>query len=341
MLYRTVLKPLKQIFSFKTILPKNGRISTMITSALEKFTNVLDHKLLQVTRKIGKIRLRFSSEPRPSSYPYLAGDSFRAIADHLHDETASLDPALVQPGQSIFVCQWRLPDFFKDIHPRIKHQYVLICHNGDRPQIDAAVTDLLDDKVIHFFAQDVLNEHPKVTPIPIGLENRHLCSAGVTSRLDRLRKRLTKYPTTRQNKILFSFSVHTNPTERGPARELFLKHPLMETPTRFLTPRSHNHKLTTYKFVASPPGNSIESCRTWEALYLQTIPIVKNYAAYRHFVAIGLPLWIVNDWHELTTLTSDDLAQRYDELIKRANWEPLQMDYWITQINDAKARATY
>jgi len=313
-----------------------------LPDAIEFAINYLDQKHLQITRKLGKLHLHFmATNRRPPSYPYLAGDSFRAIADHIHDETQNTNPKNVLKGHSVFVSQGRIPDFFYEIHPHIEHQYVLICHNGDRPQIDATVTNLLDDKVIHFFAQDVLDEHPKVTPIPIGLENRHLCSAGVTSRIDTLQKKLSRRPATRQNKIFFSFSVHTNPAERGPARELFLRQPLMETPTRFLTPRAHNHKLISYKFVASPPGNSIESCRTWEALYLKTVPIVKNYAAYRHFVAIGLPLWIVNDWEELTPITSNELSQRYDKLIKEANWEPLHMDYWIKQINDAKARATY
>ena len=313
----------------------------MVSSNLELISDFLDYKLLQVARKIGKCKLRVNNSPRPSSYPYLSGDSFRAIADHIHDETTDLDPVTVGKGESVFVSQWRLPDFFSDIHPHIKHQYVLICHNGDRPQIDSSVTRWLDDKVIHFFAQDVLDEHPKVTPIPIGLENRHLCTAGITSRFDSLRKKIARHNLARQNRILFSFSVHTNPAERGPAREQFLKHPLMDTPARFLTPRKHNQRLMTYKFVASPPGNSIESCRTWEALYLRTIPIVKNYAAYRHFVSIGLPLWIVNDWQELDTITDRDLAERYDVMLERANWEPLHMDYWIKHINLAKARALY
>ncbi len=85
----------------------------------------------------------------------------------------------------------------------------------------------------------------------------------------------------------------------------------------------------TYKFVASPPGNSIESCRTFEGLHLKTVPIVQDYFAYRYFASVGLPLWIVKDWKELDTITEQDLITKYDAFIKNARWDALHMDFWI------------
>jgi hypothetical protein len=312
-----------------------------MTFGIDSIVNFVDRETFRISRKIGKFKLCLSRNRRPSSYPYLSGDTFRAISNHVHDETNDLSPLCVKKGGSVFVSQERLLPFLKDVHPHIKHQYVLICHNGDGPHVNAEITNLIDDKIVHFFAQLVTEDHPKVTPIPIGLENRHLCHAGVISRIDTLRRKLSKINPIRKNKILFSFSIHTNPAERRPARDLFSKISIMEAPSQFLTPRRHNHELITYKFVASPPGNSIESCRTWEALYLKTIPIVKNYAAFRHFAALGLPLWIVNDWQELKNVTEEDLSKRYEEMIKQADWSPLHMDYWINQIELAKAKAEY
>jgi hypothetical protein len=310
-------------------------------SRLDLIIDTIDKKVLKIERKLYQYWLRASSNRRPSSTPYLSGDSFRALANHRHEEGQDIDPTAVQRGDVVYVSQGQLPDFFARMHPRITHQYVLMCHNGDRPQIDATITALLDEKIVRFFAQDVIEEHPKVTPIPIGLENKHLYAAGITRVFDRLRRRLGNGATPRKNRIFFNFSVHTNPAERGPAREYFLKHPLMETPPRFLSPRRHSRLLMQYTFVASPPGNAIESCRTWEALYLHTIPILKDYASFRFFASIGLPVWIVKDWSDLEHLTEAELSERYDAYIKNANWEPLFMNYWIARIDEAKAACTY
>jgi hypothetical protein len=291
-----------------------------------------DKKMLQIERKLFHLRLRFCKNKRPSSYPYLAGDSFRALAQHIHDETGTFEPSAVKKNDIVFVGQSYLFHYFTDIHPKVSERYVLICHNGDYPQIDENIFPYIDEKIIHFFAQDVITEHPKVTPIPIGLENKYRHTVGMTNHFDYFRGKIKKSPPRRKNRIFYSFNPATNPTERVPAKEYFSKHPLMDTPERFLSSRQHNQQVTTYKFVASPPGNSIESNRTWESLYLQTIPIVKNYASYRYFVSLGLPMWIVNDWQELEGLTEGMLAARYQEMIAGASWEAMHMDFWIKKI---------
>lgn len=292
----------------------------------------VDKKDLQIRRKIFHLWLKLTNNPRPTSYPYLAGDSFRTIANHIHDETGTFLPTEVKDRDLVFVGQGFLPEFFSTIHPQIKSRYVLICHNGDKPQIDQDFFPNIDDKIIHFFAQDVITEHPKVTPIPIGLENKYRHTVGMTSHFDKYRALIKRNPPVRKNRIFFNFNENTNLTERVPAKKYFQSHPLMDTPTHFLSSRQHNHQLMRYKFVASPPGNSIESNRTWESLYLRTIPIVKNFASYRYFTSLGLPMWIVDDWKELEGLTESDLSAKYDTMIKNASFEALDMEFWIKKI---------
>jgi hypothetical protein len=234
-------------------------------------------------------------------------------------------------GDIVFVCQETLHEYFITVHSKITNKYILICHNGD-VTIDQEIVDFVDDTIAHFFAQDLIIDHPRITPIPIGLENLKFYIAGVIPFFRKLQRHIAKHPPMRKNRIFFNFSISTNPPERGPAKEYFLKHPLMDTAVRFMTPRRHSRILSTYKFVASPPGHAIESCRTWEAMYLKTIPIVKDFVAMRYFASLGLPLWIVQDWKELDGYTEEKLAARYDEFIRNANWESLYMDFWITKI---------
>lgn len=292
------------------------------------------NKYIMVLRRglYRKVWMRITGNARPSSYPYVSGDSFRALTKHVHDEEATFNPADVQQGDIVFVCNGYAHAYMETLHKEIKHPYILLIHNGDI-SIDQAFADKIDDKIVRCYAQDVTYAHDKLIPIPIALENIKYYMNGIPFVFDRLIRKMKRKPPVKQNRILYRFSIHTNPTVRIPALEYFSKHPLMETFSEMLPPSLHLRKLMTYKFVASPPGNSIESCRTWEALELRTIPIVKDFVAMRYFESIGLPLWIVKEWDELDAYkTEEALSAKYNELMKNPNWEPLRMDYWIRQI---------
>lgn len=300
------------------------------------------HYLLRAQRLFFRWLRRLARNTRPGSYPYVSGDTFRSFADYIHDETTTFDPTKVNLGDTIFVCNGFAHEYMNTLHRKISSPYILIIHNGDRA-IDEEFVKKIDDKIISCYAQDVIFAHPRLFPIGIGLENRHYHANGIPYIFNKLINKIKKNPLIKKNRILYRFSIHTNPTERIPALEIFSKNPVMETFIEMLPPPIHLRKLMTYKFVASPPGNSIESCRTWEALELRTIPIVKDFVAYRYFVEIGLPMWIVKDWRELEGLTEDDLEKKYNEMMKNPNWEPTRMDYWIKRIkhdqNIAKSHA--
>lgn len=298
----------------------------------------LDKFFSKIERKLFLLKLKFAKDKRPSSYPIIAGDSFRALADHIHDETGTFNPDDVKKGDIVFVNNPLTKPYLETLHPKIKHPYILIEHNGDN-NIDKSVTDMLDDKIIRFYAQDVVESHPKLIPIPIAIENLHIYINGIPRVINTLRKKLETDPPVKKNRVFFFFNISTNPKERGPARELFLKHPAMDTAEGMIPPRLHLETLMQYKFVASPPGNAIESCRTWEALFMKTIPIVKDFAAYRYFASIGLPMWVIKDWNELNSYDEEGLAKKYEELIKNANFEPLFMDFWIKMIREDQAKA--
>lgn len=297
----------------------------------------IDKNILRVRRVTYRKWIKIKGISRPTSHPYVTGDGFRALANHIHDETGTFNPADVATGDIVFVAQDFVLPYLKTMHPKVQNRYVLICHNGDSP-VDQAVVDLIDDKIVRFYAQNVTHDHPKVFPIPLALENRYIHSQGVVSIFNKIRKKIAKKPPAREDRIFFKFSINTNPKERGEALSYFQKHPLADTTTAMLTPRMHVNILTRYKFVASPPGHSIESCRTYEALYVKNIPIVKDFVAMRHFRSLGLPLWIVKDWSELDGLTERDFAKKYEELMRSAKWDAINMSFYDNLILEDQAR---
>ncbi len=306
---------------------------------LERIIIERDKNIRRIGRLYFQIKMYLIGNKHPSSYPYVSGDSFRALANHILDKSETFTPSEVKAGDIVFVGQGFIYEYLQTLHKNITHQYILICHNGDA-SVDEKIVNLIDDKIIHFFAQNVTCVHKKITPIPIGLENLRLYINGIISVFSRLKRKIEMHPTIRKDKIFYNFSIDTNPQERGIAKDYLDKHPLSETTKHFLAPRRHLKKLLTYKFVASPPGNGIESSRTWEALYIKTIPIVKNSVSMQFFRSLGLPVWIINNWEELNEYTEKDLEEKYNSLTKSACLDALYMDFWIDKIH-AKQQSIY
>jgi len=302
------------------------------------FTQVLDWLdkcERQLRQRLFKLRMVATGELRPSSYPYISGDSFRSLAEHIHDETGSFNPEDVKTADIVFVGQNYILEYLSTTHKRIQNKYILISHNSDSP-IDKKVQLLLDDKIISLFSQNVDIEDPRIIPIPIGLENLHIHINGITSFYNKTIGRVINKKKNKKSEVLYGFSTNTNPEERGLAKKYLKSYPNASTPSRFIAPKRHLALLATYCFVASPPGNGIDCCRTWEALYVRTIPIVKDSITTRYFKSLGLPLLIVKNWTELSNYDKKALRNKYNELTQNAKWDALYMDFWINKIEQTK-----
>ena len=303
-----------------------------------KLHTTIEKHYLRIGRALFRIKMKITGDSRPGSYPYVSGDTFRKLADHIHDETGSFDPIKVGLGDIVFVSSPLVLEYMQTLHPRIKNPYILIAHNGDN-SIGKPVIDLIDEKIIRFYAQHVLTNDIKIIPLDIGIENAHYHTNGIPRIYTQLIKKTGGTGTVRKNRIFFQFSVETNPTERGPAKQYFLTHPLMDTLVNRIPSSRHAKILSTYKFMVSPPGNGIGCSRTWEALYMKTIPVVKDSVTVRYMASLGLPIWIVKDWHELDGLTEADLARKYDTLMSTASFKPLHMNFWIEKIHEDQRQA--
>lgn len=263
----------------------------------------------------------------PTSYPYISGDVFRGLATHIYDMDSTITANTVQRADIVFVQSFRIHDFFEKIHPNINAPYFLITHNGDE-NIATKHLDYLDDKIIHWFAQNCLVDHPKLTPLPIGLENKWYYLHGIPKYFDKLKLEIV----TKKNAILYKFSVATNPTERGIALSTLQTTPLSETYSDWRESWAYLRTVQQYTFVASPVGNGADCHRTWEAMYLGTIPIVTDSPMTRSFAALGLPLMVINDWSEITPITKEELTQRYAKIRAQSATTALAAQFWIDLI---------
>lgn len=252
---------------------------------------------------------------RPSSYPFISGDGFRSMADHIHDETKKLNPEKVLEKQVVFVKADMLLRFFKDVHPKIKNKYILISHNSDENITDKYVT-YIDDKIIHWFAQNLMFEHEKVSVIPIGIENKHLHQHGLLNFFQNNDKNKDK-----EERILFGFNVRTNPTIRNQALSDLRNMKIADEILKPLDSGKYMNLLNEYKYVASPPGNGIDCIRTWEAVILGTVPICLNNKNTELLIKSGAPIIAVDSYKdaEYNVLKSVEVVN--DDVCRFGFWE--------------------
>lgn len=282
-----------------------------------KLTNLYFRIKSKLFREIGKI-----FNYRPNSYPFVSGDGFRNIADFVYDEIKNFNPKDVKNGDIIFVASPFIKEYFTKIHIQINQPYKLITHNGDN-EVGEFESKYIDDKIIHWFAQNNTFKHPKITPIPIGIENKKWFMSGYV--LTKIIKKLEGQRNERKRRILFGFNSNTNFEERSKALAELRKNPLADEIKERLIPTEYFKLLNKYDFVASPPGNGVDCHRTWEALYLDITPLVKDSYCMRYFKEINIPTLIVSSYNNLP---EEEIRQED----KKSS--AIYMDYWINKINN-------
>ena len=263
---------------------------------------------------------------RPSTKPYISGDTFRKYADHIFDESTSFNPEDVKKNDTVFINSDLIEVYFQIQHPKIGSKYFLISHNSDR-NVDNNLTNLSDDKIIHWFAQNLVIKSNKITSIiPIGLENRRWLKYG-KKRWFNTRQEKTKY-------ILSSFNTFNNYKERNEADIFAKKSPIVDI-KRFDKPSEYFNEASKYKFVLCPSGNGADTHRLWESQILKSLPILLNSNFSSNLKKLGLPALYLDSWDELISYSKTDLDKIYEEKINNNN-QLIYIDYWKKIIEEKK-----
>jgi len=266
-----------------------------------------------------------------SSYPYISGNSFRAICNHFCDDTGvSFSPDQVKNGDLIFVKTDNLDYFFKKIHPLIKNRYILISHNSDYSVPGRFITFLEDTSIIAWFGQNPdIYSHPKFFPLPIGIANS-CWEHGTVSHFDTVIEEIKKDSVSKKHLLILNFNTSKYLKERNYVFRLF-----HDKPFCCFDQSTHLHYLRNMaqsKYVLNPRGNGLDCHRLWEALLVGCIPIVKSSPLNSLFT--DLPVLVVENWEQIT---EEYLEFMYPIIVNKSfNREKLYMDYWISLINEMK-----
>jgi hypothetical protein len=233
-----------------------------------------------------------------SSFPFISGDTFRSFCKLKFDsveDLSNLDEIYGYRGK-VFVAAGISQDFFSKIekYPTKDYSSVdLVIHNGDLIPNVETFSDW-GPKFSSISSVNWLGNLDNVKALPIGLENWSYMRNGVPRDFKRTRKRAKTID------LLVSFNDHTNPAERKAARSVAMQLAGVYVAGSSTSPKEYRDLVAASKYVLSPPGNGADCHRTWEAIYLGAIPIVKS--EYWPFTGMGLPVLEIPNWEDLTTI---------------------------------------
>lgn len=269
---------------------------------------------------------------RPSSEPFISGDGFRALADHVWERgNEVLRAEALARGDIVFCESDLLEQFAEHVLTEATQPIVLLAGNSDRNFDTDPIPQAMERLGLSIFAQNLRAPLDGYRPLPIGLENAWLANHGNSRRFARNRQR----PIPRQSRILSAFSPVTNPSVRVPAAQTLGLMDTVDEPGA-LSPRAHRQSLRSHMFVASPPGNGEDTHRTWEAMYLGCVPIVLDSVLTQELDRLGLPIWVVESYDDVEKFTEPMLGEKYESLKRRFCAEALWLSYWASEVREVQ-----
>ena len=190
----------------------------------------------------------------------------------------------------------------------------------DIPSKDFHYELLKSPRLKMWYAQDVVDSHPKLQAIPVGLPLHYGCpgceNEKVTmTRLTAMYRERTPYAT-RTPKILFDPGTYV---KGGKERRDVYRAAAFDVLSTCETIQVMQRKPTfdawqtyaSYPFAVAVPGTGWDVYRFWEFLWFETVPIVKKGAFSDSFAGTGLPMIVVEKWQDVCMMDVDALMREW------------------------------
>ena len=256
----------------------------------------------------------------------------------------------LKSNESIYICTDALINFSKNYLEKITNPFVLVSGDSDieinerfleQTEIQAILSS---NYMTLWYAQNLNITHEKITALPIGLDYHTMRNtSGIwglvkQSPLAQERSLINNLAISKKISDRF-FSVYCNwhfAIDRGNRLEclnqieksicFFEQNPL---------PRiSSWQRQSDFMFVLSPEGKGIDCHRTWEALALGCIPVIKRNCHSKIFN--GLPVLLIDEWSDLTQNILLDTLNKF--ISSKFNYENLFLNYWINCIRNKRQK---
>ena len=247
-------------------------------------------------------------------------------------------------GMSIYVISNLLSFFVINILPKINSRFILVsgCSVSTCPvevlKENGFLTLMNNQNLIRWCSQNnTIQTGIKIKQIPLGLDyhtiynnpsHKWRINTEGSSPIEQERilvniKQQSTYISKRINKILVNFVLNDRFGQRQDCLKQIPKN-LLSIHNNDLK-RTDTWKLTSqFAFVLSPYGNGMDCHRTWEAIILGSIPIIKS----KEFKLLfdDLPVLNVEKFTDINQKLLDDTIEKFKD--RTFNYDKLTLDYW-------------
>lgn len=234
-------------------------------------------------------------------------------------------------GQTIYIHPSALVNFIKNYLNKIKYRFILISGDSDITIPDDRENEaniiLEHFLLIKWYSQNCTKPSGKLHQLPIGLCFHVIYTDKWSTRQKSIDYYKNLIGRLRQNekkiKCFSNFHFLTSTRYAKYDRINAIKEinkELIDYQEKRISCEETWKLMSSYKYIISPQGNGLDCHRTWEALVLGCIPIVKSSCLDPLYE--GLPVLIVKNWVDITSeLLENFKPQTY-------NIEKLDIEYW-------------
>jgi hypothetical protein len=272
------------------------------------------------------MRIRQRALRGQTNAPFLSGDGFASLTDYLAfgpDGSEKINLHSLRAAHSIFVKGELLERLLKENFSDISAQ-VLVSGNSDQ-NWDAAPP--LPPTVEHWLCQNSSIADPRITTLPIGLENLSYARSGMKKHYNEHRgPQIT-------HKVLVPPMSNTNSIRPITVAETLNRPDLFDTSMGYTSTRKYFSLAKKYRFVLCLEGNGYDTHRMWETLYLGNFPVVLQSPWQQSLGYLNLPILAVDTIEDI----SPQLLQSF--LDANVDFSPtetpcLWLDHWKQIIQD-------
>lgn len=264
------------------------------------------------------------------------------------------DYSNISSGSLVYVISSALRSWFKEIYPiLLEENKVVILVTGDSVEnaplgalgINIEEFQKLRDEgiIYHWFCQncDVVFED-YVTPIPLGIDYHtlHRKNFWGEKKTDFIyqdinlnlisRKRFNDF---NKRKVKLICDIHLNKGNFNKERQIAYRQSLKIKNALFINkPISRSNFwriMRNSKYIISPRGRGFDCHRTWEALVLGVVPIIKT--SVNDILFKEMPVLVVDSFEDI----SDNLLDR-NNTFAQCNLKKISLDYWIDILRQKK-----
>ena len=198
-------------------------------------------------------------------------------------------------------------------------------------QSDISVSKKLYKKkpkcIKYWFGNNISYEKNNLISIPLGVNNDYISTN--PNEQDFIDFKFKNFDE-KNNNIYSNFNINTKPFHRLDAYNFSIKNASTVSSFTKLSKSDFLSELNNYKFVIAPFGNGLDTHRVWEAIYSNSIPIVKEHTAFNSYKE--LPIHFVKNFKEINNKNLSNL--KFDVSLLRL----CDFNYWRDLILDHKSK---